>query len=788
MMRGGGLMRWVWALWLAIGLALSAAAVTAQQATPAVSAEALDFDAWESTAQRAEAAVEAGKASNKALEGLRAEIVTWRERFLEAQDTHGRRIATVQSQLDVLGPPPEEGNESAEIAARRADLDAELARLQAPVLAAAEAYSRANGVVSEIDEIIRSRQAEALVSLGPSPLNPLLWNKALADTLDGLMLMGAELRSNWDNELRRFQFRQQLLLIVPLTLIGLVLLLRGRNWTARGLRHLQSRDLPKTDVWGFIVSLGQVALPLAGLSLLVMAALQTGFAGLRMERVLGAVPFFGAVLLIVWWMSDRLFPNLPQQSAPLEVDEELKPAARRHCMLLTLFLALALVVRLFEDVSGLSEETAAVLAFPVTVLTGLELLRIAQFLLRRLAPTPAEGSEAGRYLVRAVRMLAQAARVIAVVGPVLAAIGYRGAAEGLLYPTVMTIGVLALVLVLQHFVEDLYALLSRSEGERGEALVPVLIGFLLVIAALPVLALVWGARVANLTELWSQFLEGVQLGGTRISPADFLTFALIFVIGYLMTRILQGALRSTVLPKTRIDPGGQNAIVAGTGYVGVTIAALIAITTAGIDLSSIAIVAGALSVGIGFGLQNIVSNFVSGIILLIERPVSEGDWIEVGGQMGYVRDISVRSTRIETFDRTDVIIPNSDLVSGTVTNYTRGNTVGRIIVPVGVAYGTDTKRTEAILREVAEAHPMILANPEPSILFKGFGADSLDFEIRAILRDVNWSLSVKSDLNHEIARRFTEEGIEIPFAQRDVWLRNPEALRARPEDEDKGDT
>ena len=201
--------------------------------------------------------------------------------------------------------------------------------------------------------------------------------------------------------------------------------------------------------------------------------------------------------------------------------------------------------------------------------------------------------------------------------------------------------------------------------------------------------MIWGARPTDIADFWTRMREGVTLGGIRLSATTIVTLIVVFALGAGVRGCCRRCCATTVLPRTRLDAGGRNAVLAGVGYIGMAIAGLVAVAAAGLDLSSLAIVAGALSVGIGFGLQTIVSNFVSGIILLVERPVKEGDWIEVGGFSGYVKGINVRSTEIETFDRASVILPNSDLIAGTVLNRTHVGMSGRLQVPVSVAYDTD---------------------------------------------------------------------------------------------------
>ncbi|MFK7751052.1 MAG: DUF3772 domain-containing protein [Sedimentitalea sp.] len=737
------------------------------------------YQSWLQVASRAEAAVDAQRASNVTFERLRGEVANYRETFTRLRDLNTSRIRTLQSQLSALGPAPELGEEQAEIAALRATLNGQLDELRAPRIVAEEAYNRANGLVGEIDRIIRDRQTNELMSRGMSPLNPGIWVSSYREVGRFFTAVRRETVSAMTAETSRVELRRNLPLLVVLSAVGLLLVIRGTRWAERLGEYLRGFGGRGSGVWSFIVSLARIFVPLAGVVAITQAISLSGMLGARSDTFVRSLPAWGALLLQFNWVCNRLFVT------PTEQREAMTPkrlrSVRFYVALLAMMLILVSAISILEQVENLTETTRAVLGFVPVVLTGLGLIRLQHVALRPAPLPPETGEDTGPRrvgLVGLIPLLRRIMALIGVTGPVLAAVGYGNAAEALVYPTVLTLALIAAVVILQRFLSDVFALIGKTPENGGDSLFGVLAGFVLVLAALPVAALFWGARVADLTEVWAKFLAGFQMGDTRISPLDFLTFAVLFAAGYVLTRLLQNGLRNSLLPKTRIDPGGQNAIVSGTGYIGIFLAAVIAITGAGLDLSSLAIVAGALSVGIGFGLQNIVSNFVSGIILLVERPVSKGDWSEVGGQMGYVCDISVRSTRIETFDRTDVIVPNSDLISNSVTNYTRGNTVGRVIVPVGVAYGTDTRRVEQILREIANDHPMVLVTPPASVVFQGFGADSLDFEIRAILRDVNWALGVKSDMNHAIAKRFVEEGIEIPYAQRDIWIRNPEALRA----------
>lgn len=737
----------------------------------------LDYTAWERAATTAEGLIEGGRASTAFLESRRAELARWRTQFLAADAANEERIATIQSQIDALGPVPEDpATEPEAIAERRMALLESLRLAEAPGLRANEAFNRANGLIAEIDAILTERQTQALLEREASPVNPLNWATALGALVD----LARTQRIETTQRIRSAELQETLIdnapaLIAMLT-IGLAMILKGRPLVARlGYRFIERDGRRGRTALGFIVSLGQLLLPVIGFVLIVGSL---DLSGLLTE--VGEALTEAAVAIIVGayaalWLGGRLFPDHEDRPAAFGLEMSVRRPARRAIMLIGILTGAANLAETVASLDTVPPAARGVLVLAVYVGLGLMFWRCAR-LLRRGRATLAQG-EASNFTLGVMAMVSRALSAVAIIGPLLALAGYLNAAEAVMVPTAVTLFVFGVLIALQAVIQDLYAVIFRTSYDAAsEALLPVLANFLLFMGAAPLLALVWGVRAERLGDIYSRILEGFTVGDTRITPGVVAAVVLVFAACLLVTRLVQGALKSTVLPRTKMDVGARNAVTAGVGYVGIALAGVFAVTSAGIDLTALGFVLGALSVGIGFGLQNVVSNFVSGIILLIERPISEGDWIEVAGNMGIVKDISVRSTTIETFDKTDVIVPNADFISGTVTNWTRGNTVGRVILTVGVAYGTDTRRVAALLQEIAEGHPDVSTFPAPGVDFMGFGADSLDFRIRVILRDINMMVTVRTELYHRICEKFVAEGIEIPFAQRDLWLRNPEVL------------
>ncbi|MCP4319827.1 MAG: mechanosensitive ion channel family protein [Hyphomicrobiales bacterium] len=309
--------------------------------------------------------------------------------------------------------------------------------------------------------------------------------------------------------------------------------------------------------------------------------------------------------------------------------------------------------------------------------------------------------------------------------------------------------------------------------EQFGLLCGLLIYLFVIVFGVPVIFLVWGYHIRDIQGWAADSFSQVTVGSVTISLSGILVGLLVFGIGYFFSRWFQRWFDENVMRRSRMDDGLRNSVRTGVGYLGIILAAVIGLSVAGLNLSNVALVAGALSVGIGFGLQNIVNNFVSGLILLVERPFKVGDWVVTGSTQGFVRHISVRATEIETFQRQSVIVPNSEFINTPVGNWTHRNRLGRSEIEVGVSYDSDPRQVIALLEEIGATNDLVLRNPAPFVVFTGFGASSLDFELRVYLSDVLSGLTVATDLRTKIFERFKEEGIEIPFPQTDVHIKVP---------------
>ncbi|WP_198929110.1 mechanosensitive ion channel family protein [Rhizobium sp. AC27/96] len=290
------------------------------------------------------------------------------------------------------------------------------------------------------------------------------------------------------------------------------------------------------------------------------------------------------------------------------------------------------------------------------------------------------------------------------------------------------------------------------------------------LTGIPLILLSWGFHIQDLELIAYRLFTEIRIGNISISLLGICAGILLFAGGYLVTRWFQRWLDSNVMARGQVDLGVRNSVKTGIGYLGIAVAAIISISAAGIDLSSLALVASALSVGIGFGLQNIVSNFVSGLILLVERPFKVGDWIVSGTSEGIVKRISVRATEIETFRKQSIIVPNSELINASVGNWTHRNRLARSEIPVSVSFESDPQKVMEILLELVRGVPKVLRNPEPHVEFLRFGPSSLDFEMRFYLSDLSDGMEIRNNLRIQILKRFREEGISIPYPHQELHI------------------
>lgn len=298
----------------------------------------------------------------------------------------------------------------------------------------------------------------------------------------------------------------------------------------------------------------------------------------------------------------------------------------------------------------------------------------------------------------------------------------------------------------------------------------ILINICVVLVGLPLILMQLGFQWAEIKKLFFDLVVGFTVGNISISLAGILTGIILFIVGYFLTRWFQNWLDGNVMQRGRVDMGVRNSVRTIIGYIGLSLAVLVGVSAAGFNLSNLALIAGGLSLGIGFGLQTIVQNFVSGLILLTERPFKVGDWIEAGAVSGTVKKISVRATEVETFAHQSIVVPNSTLINGSVGNWTLHNKLGRIEINVDILYTPNPRRVSELLAEIVSENKNILKNPAPFISFSDMQADGFSFVVYAHVPDVTSTGGIKNELRFTIVERFADEGFKLKSCFRNEIL------------------
>ncbi|MBX9589170.1 MAG: DUF3772 domain-containing protein [Hyphomonadaceae bacterium] len=780
---------------LLVAALLAGAAGAAGQTAPPAQAT-LPPDVAAGLAKMAASLAEAEKALQQLsgfedeLGGLRTKVEEVLDQTTQTAEALRPQLEAVKSQIEKLGPPPAKDApaEAPEIAAERARLAGLAGAYDGAIKSSEVTWVRARQLIERITVLRHSLFTKNLLERLPSPLLPEIWRDVVADAPAVRHRINAWV-DDWSFWAARKQHDLTLLLVGGL-LLYVVLKYIIRRWTNR--RALRAQPPPPT-FFERAISVAWVApvraLPALSASVLVYGGLDAlGLLynpwGRAAAGILKGTLVFVTVSALLYAV---LAPREPQWRLVSLADRP----ARRVARLLSAITAV-------YALDGALTEVARAFFVPLalTVLQSFASSIAFAGLLIGLLLTPFTPPALGEAQVRSrhePRWLKIPLWIIAIGIVVVALLGYVALARFAAQQLVLT-GLVVLLVWLGYLA---IRAITREPPQRGlpvsdlleqrfgldaprrhqlARLTELALTFALVIGALPFLMLQWGFSGADIRESFKSLLFGLEIGQFKISLARILLGIVLFIALLFATRLVQRWLRERAV-QSRLDPGIANSVDTVVGYAGIAIAALLSVSYAGLDITNLAIVAGALSVGIGFGLQSIVNNFVSGLILLIERPIRVGDRIVVGDQQGHVRRISVRATEIETFDRASLIVPNSELITGRVLNWTHRDSLGAVNVKIGVGYNSDPDQVIAILMKCAEDHPQVLRTPAPGAGLDGFGDSALLFSLRVSLPDIDKAGAVQSDLRIAIFKALGAAGIEIPFNQVDVNLRDLGAIK-----------
>lgn len=744
---------------------------------------------WNAVLERTEKNLLKPDLADDRLDELRAEMSDLRLEAIAASEAARPEAKQIQNELDTLGPPPGEGApaESPSVAAKRKAISDHLTVSEGTIKEAELVIAHADRILDKLASLRRTRFTERLLTRGPSPLSPSVWQKALSELDESLAAASQEIDSWRAGQLSngsapRFALQLSLGIVAAFVLVWPL-----RLWLLRRFGYITLEGEPshaqrlRTALFtGFI----RILLPSAAAIAVYLALTGSGMlsdAGQVIAQT--ALLAFIFVFFVAAFCRAALAPFEPEWRI-VQIGDVAARSVSGTLTLIALVFALDRIADEFSNQNGASLELTVVHKF----ISGLIIAGLLLVLLRR-QNWNLDGDEtaANPQQPRPWQRLRFFLALLVLAIPASALLGYVALSRVLATQFVLTAGLyVAVILTRALLSEAVEQSLSANtylgqkirtslslNDESSEMLrfwVTETLGVVVVLIGVIALMVLWGAGEHDISGWLAEAILGFKLGNLTISLADIFLAILLFVSLLTLTRLIQRTLEQRIFPRTRIDMGVRNSIRASVGYVGFIIAGTTAVSVIGVDLSSLALIAGALSVGIGLGLQNIVNNFVSGLILLVERPIKVGDWVVVGDHQGYVKKISVRATEVSTFDQASVFIPNSSLIANAVMNRTYADKLGRVQIPVGVAYGTDAKYVREQLMAIANAHHEVRRAPSPIVFFKGFGDSALNFELVAIINDVDKVKAVTSDLCFEIDEVFRKEGIHIPFPKRDVTL------------------